>query len=143
MHTDVISFNASDIELFETACQIRRIVFVEEQNVAAEEEFDEFEETSRHYIIYADGKPVGTARWRYTDKGIKLERFTILKEYRNKKIGSVILKRVLADVDGLSDYIYLHAQLPAVSFYTREGFEKVGPMFSECNIDHYKMVWKH
>jgi predicted GNAT family N-acyltransferase len=140
MHTDVISFTAADIELFETACEIRRQVFVEEQKVSREEEFDEFEENSRHYLVYSDGQPVGTARWRYTDNGLKLERFAMLKEYRNKKVGSIILKRILSDVEGLSDYIYLHAQLPAVNFYAREGFEKDGPMFSECNIDHYKMV---
>lgn len=142
MHTDVISFTSSDIELFETACEIRRKVFVEEQQVSREEEFDEFEENSRHYLVYYDGQPVGTARWRYTDKGLKLERFAMLKEYRNKKVGSIILKRILSDVEGLSDYIYLHAQLPAVNFYAREGFVKEGPMFSECNIDHYKMVLK-
>ncbi|UPT66666.1 MAG: GNAT family N-acetyltransferase [Sphingobacteriales bacterium JAD_PAG50586_3] len=140
MHTDVISFTAADIELFETACQIRRKVFVDEQKVSAEEEFDEFEENSRHYLVYSDGQPAGTARWRYTDNGIKLERFAMLKEYRNKKVGSIILKRILSDVEGLSDYIYLHAQVPAVNFYAREGFEKTGPMFSECDIDHYKMV---
>lgn len=142
MHTDVISFTSSDIELFETACEIRRKVFVEEQQVSREEEFDEFEENSRHYLVYYDGQPVGTARWRYTDKGLKLERFAMLKEYRNKKVGSIILKRILSDLEGLSDYIYLHAQLPAVNFYAREGFVKEGPMFSECNIDHYKMVLK-
>jgi predicted GNAT family N-acyltransferase len=140
MHTDVISFTSADIELFETACEIRLQVFVEEQKVSREEEFDEFEENSRHYLVYSDGQPVGTARWRYTDNGLKLERFAMLKEYRNKKVGSIILKRILSDVEGLSDYIYLHAQLPAVNFYAREGFEKDGPMFSECNIDHYKMV---
>jgi predicted GNAT family N-acyltransferase len=142
MHTDVISFTASDIELFETACEIRRTVFVDEQQVSAEEEFDEFEDVSRHYMVYADGQPVGTARWRYTDKGIKLERFAILKSHRNKTAGTIILKRVLNDVEGLSNYIYLHAQLAAVNFYTRQGFIKQGEMFSECNIDHYKMVWK-
>lgn len=142
MHTHVISFTSADIELFETACEIRRVVFVDEQQVSREEEFDEFEDISRHYIIYADEIPVGTARWRYTDNGLKLERFAMLKQYRNKGVGSIILKQVLNDVKGLSDYIYLHAQLPAVTFYKRQGFEAVGPMFSECNIDHYKMVYK-
>lgn len=142
MHTDVISFTSADTELFTTACEIRQTVFVVEQQVNPEEEFDEFEDISRHYIVYADGQPVGTARWRYTDNGLKLERFALLKPYRNKGVGTVILKQVLNDVEGLSDYIYLHAQLPAVSFYKRQGFEAVGPMFSECNIDHYKMVYK-
>jgi predicted GNAT family N-acyltransferase len=36
--------------------------------------------------------------------------------------------------------IYLHAQLPAVAFYARQGFEPVGELFSECDIEHYKMI---
>lgn len=140
--TDVISFTSADNELFETACQIRNEVFVVEQEVAAEEEFDEFEDTSRHYLVYADGVPVGTARWRFTENGLKMERFALKKEVRSKGVGSVLLKQVLNDVKGRSEYIYLHAQLPAVSFYKRVGFEPTGPMFSECNIDHYKMVYK-
>jgi predicted GNAT family N-acyltransferase len=142
MMTDVISFTANDVELFEIACEIRRVVFVEEQNVSREEEFDEFEDESRHYLIYAEGLPVGTARWRYTNNGLKMERFALKKEVRSKGIGTILLRQVLKDVNGLSDYIYLHAQLPAMNFYTREGFEPEGPMFSECNIDHYKMVWR-
>lgn len=138
--TDIISFTSADAELFETACEIRRVVFVVEQNVSREEEFDEYEGESRHYLVYFEGVPVGTARWRYTTNGLKLERFALRKEVRNKGVGSSLLKQVLRDVKGLSDYIYLHAQLPAVNFYSREGFMPEGPMFSECNIDHYKMV---
>jgi|ERR1017187_6776483 predicted GNAT family N-acyltransferase len=121
---------------------IRKKVFVEEQNVNREDEFDEFDTTSNHYLAYYGPIKAGTARWRITEEGIKLERFAILKKYRNKGIGTAILNKVMEVVKKEGKKIYLHAQLPAIKFYERAGFVKEGNMFSECNIDHYKMVYK-
>lgn len=133
--------NPADLE---TVFDIRQKVFVEEQNVPLEEEYDEFEETAKHYLATFNGEPAGVARWRETEKGVKLERFAVLPAYRNKDVGGHILKQVLADVlpQHSGKTIYLHAQLPAINFYARHGFEKVGEMFSECDIDHFKMVLK-
>src|SRR5688572_31801279 len=133
--------NKADLE---TVFNIRQKVFVEEQQVPREEEYDDFEDTSAHYLATYNGKPAGVARWRETDKGVKLERFAVLPEYRNKEVGSHVLKAVLADVlpKHSDKTIYLHAQLPAIPFYSRHGFEKTGPQFSECDIEHFKMVLK-
>ena len=127
-----------------TVFDIRQKVFVEEQCVSPEEEYDEFEDTSAHYLATYEGKPAGVARWRETANGVKLERFAVLLEYRNKAVGSQVLKAVLADVlpKHADKTIYLHAQLRAIPFYTRHGFEKTGPQFSECDIEHFKMVLK-
>ena len=132
----------NDPSELQTVFDIRQKVFVEEQNVPQEEEYDEFEETSVHYLATYNSKPAGVARWRETDKGIKLERFAVLPEFRNKEVGGYILKQVLADVLPLhpGKTIYLHAQVPAMNFYARYGFKKVGEMFSECDIEHFKMV---
>lgn len=136
------TFFTSEKELFEKARDIRQVVFVEEQKVDEREEFDEFEDLSKHFLIFDGEKAVGTARWRHIADKIKLERFAVLKEYRGKKYGDQVLEAVLAEVSPLQKTIYLHAQLKAIPFYERRGFEKVGEMFSECDIDHYKMVWK-
>jgi predicted GNAT family N-acyltransferase len=137
---EIIKFTTENSLFAAPAFEIRRKVFVEEQNVPAEEEFDDYEKTSTHYLAMMDQIPAGTARWRYTENGIKLERFAVLKEYRNQKVGSAILKTVLTDVIPLNQTIYLHAQVQALAFYKRHGFEQVGEMFSECDIDHYVMV---
>ena len=128
----------------ETVFQIRQKVFVEEQNVSPEEEYDEFENTSAHFLATFEGEPAGVARWRETDKGVKLERFAVLAQFRNKAVGSHVLKAVLSDVlpQHQDKTIYLHAQLPAIPFYARHGFEKYGPQFSECDIEHFKMILK-
>lgn len=127
------------------AFAIREEVFVNEQQVPLEEEYDEFEETSRHYLAACEGKPCGTARWRTTANGVKLERFAVLPEYRSKQVGSQLLQAALQDVLAAHPdrKVYLHAQVQALNFYKRAGFEAVGEQFSECDIDHYKMVYKN
>ena len=126
----------------DTAFTIRQKVFVEEQKVDAREEYDEFEQSSIHYLVFSNEVPVGTARWRITKDGIKLERFAVLKEYRNVKAGRTVLLKVMEDVIPLGKRIYMNAQITAMKFYEREGFVAEGEMFSECNIDHFRMVLK-
>lgn len=128
------------------AFAIRWKVFVEEQNVPAEEELDEFEKVARHFIAYADSKAVGTARWRFTEKGCKLERFAVLQEMRSKGVGSALLQTMLDDIQtvcqqlGKSNILlYLHAQVTAVGLYKKFGFQPEGNPFDECGIMHYLM----
>lgn len=144
MNTDfnpkVNSFKTDEKVLFEKARVIRDKVFVQEQNVAEEEEFDEFEDESLHYLLYVDNKAIGTARWRHIGNKVKLERFAVLKEYRGKGYGDFLVKTVLKDALKEGKTIYLHAQLKAIPLYERSGFKKVGDLFMECDIEHYKMV---
>ena len=137
----VKSYIYSDQGDCQSIMDIRKIVFVDEQKVSREEEFDQFEKGSLHYLGFVDNKPSGTARWRFTDKGIKLERFAVLKELRGKGVAAAILEKVLSDVKPFDKKIYLHAQVTAVGFYEKYGFKKEGPMFSEANIDHYTMSY--
>lgn len=123
---------------------IREEVFVKEQHVRAEDEYDEFEKTSHHFLAYYDGTPCGTARWRTTSYGVKLERFAVLAAFRGKGVGQALVQSVLNDVFSQQpepiESVYLNAQLTAMPLYTRFGFKAVGPMFEECGIQHYKMV---
>jgi len=131
-------------EDLKNAFRIREKVFVLEQKVPAEEEYDEFENSSRHFLAFSDNIACGTARWRYTDKGVKLERFAVLSDFRSQKVGSALVKAVLDDIrnNELSKdkILYLHAQLTAMPLYSKFGFQPVGDMFEECNIKHFKMV---
>ncbi len=133
----------TDESLLQQAFQIRSLVFVIEQQVPASEEYDEFEESSTHFLAKLDGKPVGTARWRFTQYGVKMERFAVLAEARGKGVGQALVSAVLEDVNSSPEAEgktkYLHSQLTAVPLYSKFGFEKVGEMFEECSIQHYKM----
>ncbi|MDQ3394686.1 MAG: GNAT family N-acetyltransferase [Bacteroidota bacterium] len=137
----------SDTSQLEMAFQIRREVFVDEQKVPLEEEIDEYEDESTHFLCLFSAQPAGAARWRFTEKGIKLERFAVKKHYRGKGVGSALVSAVLKDIGNHpgapGKMYYLHSQLDAVPLYAKFGFQKIGDMFEECNIKHYKMVKKY
>ena len=137
---EIISYKFEESpDLAELSKEIRQKVFVEEQNVDPQLEYDEFEDISTHYLLFKDTAPVATARWRHTEKGIKLERFATLVEYRNRGLGAIMLKRILDDVIPLRKRIYLNSQLKAIPFYSRHGFNKIGEQFTEAEIEHFEM----
>jgi predicted GNAT family N-acyltransferase len=138
----VVSFPFSDKDRAEKAFSIREKVFVQEQKVDQREEYDSHEEESQHYLIYDDEIPVGTARWRNTDKGIKLERFAVLPEHRKKGVGISLVRKVLDDVLIFNKPVYLNSQVSAMNLYKRAGFKEEGDLFYEANIPHYKMTYK-
>ncbi|HZX62171.1 MAG TPA: GNAT family N-acetyltransferase [Bacteroidales bacterium] len=138
---EVKRFSFNDRELAEQAFAIRRRVFVEEEGVDPNLEYDQ-EEEAHHYLLLLSGKALATARWRETEKGIKLERFAVLPEFRNRGLGGIILKEVINDVVPLGKAVYLHSQLRAVPFYERHGFVKEGNIFYEAGMGHYYMKLK-
>jgi predicted GNAT family N-acyltransferase len=117
---------------------IRRTVFVDEQNCPPELEWEN-EDVSTHFLATVNDIPAGASRWRKTDKGYKLERFAVLKEFRGMGVGQELIKAVLADLPSDARYIYLNAQISAMNLYSRFGFVKVGEQFEEAGIQHFKM----
>ncbi len=137
---EIKRFGFSDASLFCLARKIRYDVFIVEQQVPEELEY-EHEEESHHYLLLMDGTPIATARWRETPNGIKLERFAVPLKFRNEGLGSILLKRVMEDVLPLGKPIYLHAQVAAAHYYMKAGFIREGSVFEEAGIQHYKMVY--
>ena len=129
----------NDKEL-EQVFNIRKKVFIEEQQVPKEIEMDEFDDSSEHFIAYLNREPVGCGRIRQNSFA-KLERIAITKEYRNKGFGTN-LTNYLIDYckEKNSREIMIHSQLYAEGFYKRFGFKTVGPIFFEAGIKHVKMV---
>nr|WP_236017536.1 GNAT family N-acetyltransferase [Roseivirga sp. E12] len=124
------------------AFKVREVVFIDEQACPPEEEFDGFDDESIHFIAYISGEPVGTSRYRTTDKGVKLERFAVLKEHRGKGVGKRLVQTALGQIETTFEsgtLLYLHAQLDAMPLYSRYGFQKVGEKFVEASIEHFLM----
>lgn len=119
---------------------IRKIVFIDEQNVSYEDEFDLTEKSRIPFVLYDNKKPIAAARINFIDDFAKIERVCVLKEHRNKGIGKIIMEYMF-------DYclmkniktIYISAQVQALSFYEKLGFIKFGDIFLDANIPHYKM----
>ncbi len=141
MSIEIIRFTFSETSFMEKAFEIRRVVFVIEQNCPPELEYEN-EEICQHYLAYFNGTPAATARFRETANGIKLERFAVLEEYRRKGIALALVNRLLNDVKPFNKKIYLHAQLEAMPLYAKAGFKPTGPQFEEAGIQHFKMVLK-
>jgi len=120
---------------------IREVVFVIEQQVPPEIEYDEFEESSTHIIARVDKNAVGTARWRKTKKGFKLERFAVNLDFRGKGIGNAMVLFILNQLKA-DDYISLNSQVSAIGFYAGIGFQAEGEIFYEADIPHRKMIYK-
>ncbi|SEP08517.1 GNAT family N-acetyltransferase [Mucilaginibacter sp. OK283] len=123
------------------ASAIRYEVFVIGQDCPPELEA-EFDEESTHFLATVNGEPAGACRFRKTEKGYKLERFAVLQKFRGLGIGQTLVTAALEALPADADYIYLHAQVQAVSLYTRFGFVQSGSEFEEAGMRHYKMVKK-
>ena len=131
-------FTFENKHLREKAFKIRHKVFVIGQNCPEDLEY-EFEEESTHFLLFEDEVPLATARHRKTEKGFKLERFAVLKAARGKGYGMQILQAILHDLKDKKEVKYMHAQQQVIPFYEKVGFEKVGDLFEEAGIMHYKM----
>ena len=119
---------------------IRTTVFIQEQRVPVELEWDEFDIASMHLLAFnMQGKPVGTARL-LSDGHIG--RMAVLKEWRGKGYGSAMLKRILDELRSRHiQKAMLNAQTTAVKFYEKFGFQVSGEVFVEAGISHVKMIF--
>ncbi len=130
---------ATTEEELEKVFAIRKIVFVDEQGCPPELEWEN-EDVSHHFLALSDHQPCGACRWRKTDKGYKMERFAVLKEFRGQGVGRALIATALDDLPSDSGYIYLNSQLDAMSLYAKFGFVAEGDQFEEAGIQHFKMV---
>ncbi|HEB96403.1 MAG TPA: GNAT family N-acetyltransferase [Sedimenticola thiotaurini] len=119
---------------------VRVPVFVEEQSVPPELEWDEADQTALHLLAEdRDGRPVATARLLPSGQ---IGRMAVLPEWRHRGVGSALLSRLLEEGRrrGLPPP-FLHAQEQAIPFYRRHGFQAVGDPFMEAGISHRRMEW--
>ena len=121
---------------------IRVKVFQEEQQVAAELEFDGLDNSAIQLLAYLNGKAVGTARIREINTTTaKIERLAILPEARRKGIGKKLMQTALQVIDRQQKTTaVVHAQAYIAQLYRQLGFEIVGEQFSEAGIAHVKMI---
>jgi len=122
----------------EDAQRVRIEVFVIEQNVPIELEWDEGDEVSTHAIAFdEEGQPVATGR--LLPNGY-IGRMAVIKPLRGCGLGREVLEALLrqAREDGHKDLL-LHAQTHALSFYEKQGFIAEGEEFLEADIPHRLM----
>ncbi len=128
-------------EQLQDAYQVRKEVFVEEQNVPVELEIDELEKMATHFVGYSEGKPIAASRIRFQNDYGKMERICIRKDFRGKGYGKDILLFMenYAKENGLNK-AKLHGQIQAEKFYQKLGYKTVSDQFMDAGIPHVEMI---
>lgn len=124
------------------ALKVRRQVFVNEQGIAEEEEYDGYDEKALHMVVKDDsGRVIATARVRFlASNQAKIERMAVLQPFRRQGIGGRIITFLGEQMSNRQvEQLILHAQLSAVTFYKSCGFQEKGETFEEAGIRHIKM----
>jgi predicted GNAT family N-acyltransferase len=124
---------------FEAIRSVRETVFVGEQHVPLELEWDDADEAAHHVLaVSSSGAPIGTAR--LLPDG-HIGRMSVLARWRGCGVGTALLEHLLAvaRTRGFTK-IFLNAQVQALDFYRRHGFETYGEPFLEAGIPHRSMA---
>ena len=125
------------------AGRVRTEVFVQEQAIPAEMEWDEADATAVHVVAYnALGAPVATARLLQQAPGVgRIGRMAVRQVLRGSGVGAQVLQALMQAAHTRGDHeVMLHAQCSAQGFYDRLGFKPRGEVFEEAGIPHIEMV---
>ena len=116
---------------------IRFEVFVEEQNVPADEEIDAYDPLSIHAIAWSNGEAAACGR--LLPDG-HIGRMAVLKPFRGFGVGGLVLRHLIERAGQRGDReVVLSAQTHAIGFYEKFGFAVEGGEYLDCNIPHRDM----
>jgi len=121
---------------------VRAAVFVQEQGIAPENEWDADDATALHAVLFdIEGRPLGNARLLQPSASMaKVGRMAVLKEVRGQGLGTQLLKALLRCAKERNHQeVRLSAQRSAEKFYAAHGFCAVGAPFDEVGIPHIEM----
>lgn len=128
-------------DLANLAMGLRHEVFVLEQNVPEEGEYDELDPTAQHFVAVKKGNVVATGRLIYGDKVARVSRFAVRKSARGSGIGALLMNAMMRHLEEQGHrFVYLNAQEDKIGFYAKHGFVAYGDVFYECDIPHRKMT---
>ena len=125
------------------AAPLRTEVFVHEQQVPAEMEWDEADHSALHCVaVNRMGMALATGRLLQHAPGVsRIGRMAVKKSMRGSDLGAQVLQALMAAARERGDRsVLLHAQCTAEGFYKRAGFAPQGPVFEEAGIAHIEMV---
>jgi predicted GNAT family N-acyltransferase len=138
---DIVEFGLTSgtwAELGALSRSVRETVFIIEQGVPKELEWDEFDAVSRHVIARdSNGEVIGTGR--LLPDG-HIGRMAVLAAWRGKQVGRALMERLIAEAAQQQlRPLLLHAQVQAIGFYEKLGFVAEGTTFMEAGIPHRLM----
>lgn len=129
-------------ELEHEAKLIRKTVFIQEQNIPEDEEWDTQDAISLHFVVYDKNKNTAIATARLLDNN-SIGRVAVLKEYRGTGIGRLLMLDVIQHAKSENrEFLKLSSQVHAIQFYEGLGFNTHGTEYLDCNIPHIDMILK-
>ena len=131
----------SDREL-QGALDVRRQVFVEEQGISEDLEYDGNDSDALHVVVKDGERVIATARVQFPKTGqAKIERMAVLKSFRRRGIGRRMMAFLNEELRNRQvEQVVVHAQYPVAAFYRSCGFAELGSPFWEAGIKHIKML---
>lgn len=127
---------------YNDAVDIRKKVFVDEQNVPPELEIDDLEDQTIHVIGYLENRAVATARLYKKDATtFKVQRVAVSLDFRKKNLGNQLMLEIerYAEMNHYKKLI-LGAQDHALNFYKKLGYQVEGKGFMDAGIPHHTMI---
>lgn len=130
-------------EGFDDVQRIRKTVFVDEQGVDKEDEYDRFDiygAPALFAVLYDGDDYAGTARLIINEEGYKIGRVAVLKKYRGKGYGDVLVRTLVAKAFSMgAKEVLVHSQLQVIPFYEKIGFVVCGEELIDSGILHKPM----
>ncbi|NHC04867.1 GNAT family N-acetyltransferase [Acinetobacter sp. 187] len=129
-------------ELAQDAMQIRRDVFILEQHIPEDEEWDTLDASALHFVVYAEVhhqvQAIATARLLPKNS---IGRVAVLKAYRGQGIGRILMLKIIEQAKFEQRVsLKLSSQVHAIPFYESLGFAVQGDEYLDCGIPHINMT---
>lgn len=119
---------------------VRKEVFVKEQHVSEAEEYDEYDASALHLIVYVDEQTAATGRIWHDGKNFRIGRLAVLKQFRGQQIGDLALRLLLYKTfSSGADAIEISAQTYIMPLYRKFGFKEYGEEYMDAGIPHMAM----
>jgi len=127
-------------EQIQDALKVRTEVFVVEQQISKDLEFDGLDDECFHFVAYDGEQPIAAGRLREIDSKGKVQRICVRKDYRGKQIGNDIMHLIHRTAkENDIHQLLLHAQESAIPFYEKLGYHISSEIFYEAGIPHAEM----
>lgn len=129
-----------DSSWYQKGCALRREVFMDEQHVSLEDEFDGKDPDATHIVTVQEGEVVGVLRILWLPEHAKIGRFAVKKPLRNQGLGSRLFHTALSFIERRGqERVMLEAQIDRIAFYEHFGFEAYGADYLDAGILHRAM----
>ena len=134
MDANIVQF---DVENASSISNIRTQVFVKEQGIDLEIDFDGLDEVATHVLVSIDAEYVGTGR--ILSDG-HIGRIAVLKPFRGKGVGAKVVESLIGEAEEKNyKRVYLGSQMHAIGFYKNLGFNTCGTIFMDAGLEHIEM----